>query len=54
MEVLYFLIPVSFLLAGGALFGFIWAVRNGQFEDLAAPGQRLMMDPGEVEKKLEV
>ncbi len=49
MEVLYFLIPVSLLMAGGGLVGFVWAVRSGQFSDLASPGQKLLVDDFETE-----
>jgi cbb3-type cytochrome oxidase maturation protein len=44
MDVLYLLIPLSVVLvfAIGAVFW--WAVRNGQFEDLEGPAQRIVMD----------
>lgn len=44
MDVLYLLIPLSVALvfAIGAVFW--WAVRNGQFEDLEGPAQRMVMD----------
>jgi cbb3-type cytochrome oxidase maturation protein len=44
MDVLYLLIPLSVVLvfAIGAVFW--WAVRNGQFEDLEGPAQRMVMD----------
>ena len=34
MNILLFLIPVSMLFLGLAVWAFIWAVRRGQFEDL--------------------
>lgn len=34
MNILMFLIPVSMLFLGLALWAFIWAVKRGQFEDL--------------------
>ena len=34
MNILMFLIPVSMLFLGLAVWAFIWAVRRGQFEDL--------------------
>lgn len=44
MDVLYLLIPLSVVMvfAIGAVFW--WAVRNGQFEDLEGPAQRIVMD----------
>lgn len=34
MNVLMFLVPISLLLVGLALWAFVWAVRSGQFDDL--------------------
>jgi cbb3-type cytochrome oxidase maturation protein len=47
MEILYLLIPLSVVLvfAIGAVFW--WAVRNGQFDDLEGPAQRVLMDDDE-------
>ena len=47
MDVLLFLIPLSFLMAGGGLAAFLWAVRSGQMDDLERPGQMVLLDdPG--------
>ena len=37
MSALVFLIPLSILLAVGALIAFFWAVDHGQFDDLDTP-----------------
>lgn len=37
MEIIYILIPISMVLAGGAIWGFFWAVKSGQFDDLDSP-----------------
>lgn len=44
MDILYLLIPLSVVLvfAIGAVFW--WALENGQFEDLEAPGHRILID----------
>lgn len=47
MEVLYLLIPVSLLLLGLILWILLWAVRDGQFDDLEGPAQRILMDQDE-------
>lgn len=58
MKILYLLIPLGFLVMGIALWAIIWAVKNGQFEDLEGPAHRILMDdddpmvPG-YEKSLE-
>jgi cbb3-type cytochrome oxidase maturation protein len=44
MIVIFFLIPLSILIASGFLAAFIWAVRSGQYEDTCTPSMRLLMD----------
>lgn len=44
MEIIYVLIPVSLVLLGVALWGFFWAVRSGQFDDLDSPAYRVLME----------
>jgi len=46
MAILLFLIPISLLLLGVAIWAFVWSVRDGQFDDLdAAPLDILRDDP---------
>lgn len=44
MSVIYIVLPLAVVLAGGALWAFIWAVRQGQFDDLDTPGIRVAQD----------
>lgn len=44
MSALYFLIPVSLLVALVFLGWFIWAVRSGQFEDTSTPAIRMLAE----------
>ncbi|MBX3360868.1 MAG: cbb3-type cytochrome oxidase assembly protein CcoS [Phycisphaeraceae bacterium] len=44
MSVLYIVMPIAFLLAAVALLGFIWAARQGQFDDLDTPSLRVILD----------
>jgi cbb3-type cytochrome oxidase maturation protein len=44
MTSLAWLIPVALLLGGLGLAGFLWALRNGQFEDLEGAGWRALDD----------
>ncbi len=37
MNILLFLIPISLILLGVAIWAFAWAVRRGQFDDLDTP-----------------
>lgn len=34
MEIVFVLIPISLLIIGGAIWAFLWSVKNDQFEDL--------------------
>jgi cbb3-type cytochrome oxidase maturation protein len=47
MTILYLILPLAILLAIAALAGFIWAVRQGQFDDLDTPALRVMTDDDE-------
>ncbi len=44
MRILYLLIPMALGVIGVALWAFLWAVRNGQFDDLEGPAHRILMD----------
>ncbi len=55
MSVVLVLIPVSVIVAGCFLAGFIWAVRSGQYEDTCTPSMRLLVDdppPGADKSKI--
>lgn len=54
MSVLFILIGVSILVAGGFLLSFIWSVRDGQYDDGYTPSVRMLFDnvPSESEKKI--
>jgi len=44
MSVLLVLIGASLFVATGFLLAFIWAVRNGQYEDRETPAFRILWD----------
>lgn len=44
MSILFVLVPLSLALLGIAVWAFIWAVGNGQFDDLDSPAYRILMD----------
>ena len=44
MEILYLLIPLSFLLVGVVIWVALWAVKSGQFDDLTSPAHRILED----------
>ena len=47
MNVLYFLVPLAILLAAAGVAAFMWAVRNGQFDDVETPAIRMLLDEEE-------
>lgn len=49
MSVLFVLIGVSMLVAGGFLVGFLWAVKKGQYDDSYSPSVRILFDDQEKE-----
>ena len=50
MIVIYFLIPLSIVIAGGFLIAFIWAVKSGQFEDTCTPALRVLAEKPDSKK----
>lgn len=48
MEILYLLIPLGLLVLGIAIWGFLWAVKTGQFDDMEGPAHRILMDDDDI------
>jgi cbb3-type cytochrome oxidase maturation protein len=44
LDILLFLIPLSFFFAGSGLMAFIWATKSGQFADMKTPAERLVFE----------
>jgi cbb3-type cytochrome oxidase maturation protein len=44
MSVIFVVLPLALLLAGAAVWGFIWAARHGQFDDTDTPAYRVSQD----------
>jgi cbb3-type cytochrome oxidase maturation protein len=44
MSVLYVIVPLALLGAGGAVLAFAWTVRSGQLDDLDTPARRILFD----------
>lgn len=51
MDILYLLIPLSVILVFLIGVAFWWALRGGQFDDLDAPAQRILMDDDRGERR---
>lgn len=47
MTVLVYLIPIALLLGLAALFGFLWALKSGQYDDMEGEASRILFDDEE-------
>lgn len=52
MSVMYMLIAFSLILAAMFLLAFIWAMRDGQYEDKYTPSVRILFDDEPVDQKV--
>lgn len=52
MSVIIILICISLLVASGFLISFIWAIKNGQYDDTYSPSVRMLFED-EIKKKTE-
>ncbi|ARS29421.1 cbb3-type cytochrome oxidase assembly protein CcoS [Sphingomonas sp. KC8] len=44
MNILWYLIPISLALGALGLALFFWALRSGQYEDVAGAAERILID----------
>ncbi|MDX2194170.1 MAG: cbb3-type cytochrome oxidase assembly protein CcoS [Gemmatimonadales bacterium] len=44
MSVLYLVLPLALVLVTAAVLGYVWASRQGQFDDLTTPAMRMVHD----------
>lgn len=44
LSALFFQLGLSVVFIALAAFGILWAIKNGQYDDLDGPGQRILMD----------
>jgi cbb3-type cytochrome oxidase maturation protein len=51
MEVLVFLVPLALLLGAMGLMGFLWSLKDGQYDDLEGAGWRAIADDEPVAKE---
>jgi cbb3-type cytochrome oxidase maturation protein len=48
MEVLVFLVPLALTLGSLGLAGFLWSLKNGQYDDLEGAGWRAIADDAPI------
>ena len=51
MQSLIYLIPLALALGGLGLWGFLWSLKSGQYDDLEGAGWRAILDDDEVPAK---
>lgn len=44
MSVLFLVVPLALIIVAVGLGGYLWAVRDGQMDDLETPGLRVIRD----------
>jgi len=44
MNVLVYMVPLALLLGLAALFGFMWTLKNGQYDDVEGSAHRILSD----------
>ena len=50
MIIIFLLIIISLIVAIGFLVAFIWAVKNGQYDDDFTPAMRILLDDNQYDK----
>lgn len=48
MSILFIVLPIALVLAAVGVGGFLWAVRQGQYDDLDTPPYRVIFDEEEA------
>jgi cbb3-type cytochrome oxidase maturation protein len=51
MSAIYILIPIAVALVGFAIWLFVWAVDNGQYDDLDGPAHSILFDDEDPKHK---
>lgn len=51
MSAIYILIPIAVALVGFAIWLFVWAVDNGQYDDLDGPAHSILFDDEDPQHK---
>ncbi|NQU50213.1 MAG: cbb3-type cytochrome oxidase assembly protein CcoS [Planctomycetes bacterium] len=49
MNLIYLILPIALLIAAGFVFAFVWATRQGQFDDMDTPSLRVLGEDDEID-----
>lgn len=50
MDILNLIIPVAILVASLFVASFIWATKNGQYDDLTTPSHKMLLDEEKIDQ----
>ena len=50
MNIIYLLLPLALIIAGGIIWIFMWAIKSNQFEDMEGPAHKILMDENQPPK----
>lgn len=53
MSVVFVMAPAALVLAAIAIGAFVWATRDGQFDDTDTPAHRMLFDDAEAKDRTE-
>lgn len=51
MNVIYFMLPLALILGLFFVMLFVWATKNGQYDDLETPAKRMLFDDDKIKKR---
>ena len=49
MNLVYLILPIALLIAAGFVAAFVWATRQGQFDDMDTPSMRVLGEDTELD-----
>lgn len=50
MNIVFFILPLALCFAGVSVWGFFWAARKGQYDDLDTPPLRILIDEEYIDR----
>jgi len=51
MNIIYFLIPITVIIAALLIWLFMWTIKSNQFDDLEGPAYKILMDDDKLTSK---
>jgi cbb3-type cytochrome oxidase maturation protein len=48
VDILFFMVPAAIIVAGIFVFAFIWATKQGQYDDLDTPAHKMLIEDEKI------